>query len=265
MKNLIKKILREDDWDFLNDSTPSPDETMNTVLGYEKEGDEYKVSFEKTNKGFSLWFFKDEEHGYTPITYVALPKEEFEIDELLDFVIEKMEFTIHNNKIIAKDSMLGPKTIGVLNIRKKEELLDKIKNARTTTIKEETDSDWGSFIDHDEATTIKDFIIREIPEFLKEYNDHTIFMELISGEMIHIFTQDFGGEDYDMLTVEFFSEWSEFRHTYSMEEYTLDEYLDNVGSDMSYFTDVKRINNKYIDKLEEVVPIKRGYYFKNTY
>jgi hypothetical protein len=137
-----------------------------------------------------------------------------------------------------------------------------VKNIIRNILRE---NDWDSFTSHTEDTTIRDFIIREIPEMVEEYSDHTIFMELISGELIYIFTQDFGGEAYDMLSVEFFSEWSEFRHTYSIEERTLDEFLDNVGTDMSYFIDVKRMDSRYIDKLGEVVPVKRGYYFENTY
>jgi hypothetical protein len=137
-----------------------------------------------------------------------------------------------------------------------------MKNLIRNILKE---NDWESFTDHDEDTTIKDFILREMPEFLKEHNNHTIFMELVGGEVIYIWTNDYSGEVYDMLEVEFFSEWSEFRHSYDIEEYTLDEYLDSLEGDMSSFIEVKRMNNRYIDKLGEVVPVKSGYYFENIY
>ena len=193
MKNLIRKILREDtDWDFIDDSTPSPEEIMNSVLGYEKEGDEYKASFEETNTGFSLWFYKDEEYGYTPITYLNLPKEEYQIDELLDFVVEKMEFMIHNNKAIAAESGLSPKTIGMLNIRKKEELLNTIKNVRTNTLKE--DKDWGWV---EEVPTIEGlFTITFCDMVLLDDNGKTIteVMKIVEEHFGKVYPASFGSD-----------------------------------------------------------------------
>jgi hypothetical protein len=208
------------------------------------------------------------------------------VDEYSDFIVEMGGDPNIVAYIVSNHMRMKPHVWDVMRDKKKEKItkhpnfsdlegfskIDKgglhLESVIRKVLKE---NDWDSFTNHSEDTTIKDFILREMPEFLKEYNNHTIFVELVGGEIIYIWTNDYtfgiraSGEVYDMLEVEFFSEWSEFRHNYDIEEHTLDEYLDSVGGDMSTFIDVKRMNNRYIDKLKEILPIKRGFSFENTY
>jgi hypothetical protein len=196
VKNLIRKILREDkDWDFISDSTPSAVETMNTVLGYEKEGDKYKAVKDIIYDGrVTLWFYEfDSRLGeYNPLTYLKLEKEEYQIDELLDFVVEKMEFMIHNNHAIAKEGGLGPRTIGMLKIRKKEELLNTIKNVRTNTLKEDKDWDWAK-----EVPTIEGrFTVTFCDMVLLDDNGKTIteVMKIVEENFGKVFPTGFGSD-----------------------------------------------------------------------
>jgi hypothetical protein len=199
LESVIRKVLKEEtdkDWDFMDDHTPPVEEIMNTVLGYEKEGDKYKAVLDinkDLNPNGSLWFYEYGEYGYSPITFFNLKKEEYRIDELLDFTIKQLELTIHNNRAIAKEkSGLGRKTIGMLNIHKKEELLDTIKSVRTSDLKESVDDDWDWAREVEPAYST----VRTDNDYMRVWHDISLSLvdscvEVVDG---YVISDDYAGE-----------------------------------------------------------------------